>query len=177
MIYTLENRRVEWRGTSFYIAHNATLIGSVIVEDEVSVWFNAVVRGDNDVIVLGAKSNVQDGAVLHTDPGLPLQLGVGVTVGHQATLHGCIVEDYSLVGIHSVVLNGARIGRFCLIGANTLIPEGKVIPEGSLVLGSPGRVVRTLDAGERQRLVQSAQGYIDKLYRYRQGFATQTRGQ
>lgn len=167
MLYQLEQHRVSRRGEGF-IAPNATLIGNVLLEEEASVWFGAVLRGDNEPIVIGAASNIQDNAVLHTDPGFPLRLGRGVTVGHQAMVHGCSVGDYSLIGIHSVILNGAVIGAYCLIGANALVTAGKVIPEGSLVLGSPAQVVRPLTADERTNLRCSAQRYVDNGRRYRQ---------
>lgn len=166
MLFTLEDRRVERRGQEHFIAHNATLIGSVILEDRASVWFNVVIRADNDVIVVGEGSNIQDGSVLHTDPGIRLLVGQGVTVGHMAMLHGCTIGDNSLIGIKSVILNGAKIGKNCLIGANALIPEGKAIPDDSLVLGSPGRVVRELGAAEIEGLRRSAEHYVDNMRRY-----------
>ena len=129
MIYRLGERRPEMENN--FIAPNASVIGDVVLGDQVSVWFNAVLRGDNEPIVAGTESNVQDGAILHTDPGFPLEIGRGVTVGHMAMLHGCAVGDYSLIGINAVVLNGARIGRYCIIGAHALITEGKEIPDGS----------------------------------------------
>ncbi|MDH5738597.1 MAG: gamma carbonic anhydrase family protein, partial [Gammaproteobacteria bacterium] len=128
MIYQLGNRRPEMKG-DFFIADNAMVIGSVVLENNASVWFNAVIRGDNECITIGENSNVQDGSVLHTDPGVPLIIGKGVTVGHKVMLHGCHIGDNSLIGINAVVLNGARIGKNCLIGANSLIPEGKEIPD------------------------------------------------
>ena len=168
MIYTLENRQIELRGDGHFIAPNATLIGSVLLHDKVSIWFNAAIRGDNHPIVVGANSNIQDGAVLHTDPGIPLELGKGVTVGHMAMLHGCTIGDNSLIGIKAVVLNGARIGANCLIGANALITEGKEIPDGSLVLGMPGKVARQLTDEEIAGLRQSAEHYVENGRRYRE---------
>ena len=165
MKYALGERRVECRG-EHYIAPNATLIGSVVLESEVSVWFNAVLRGDNDLITVGPRSNVQDGAVLHTDPGIELIVGRDCTIGHMVMLHGCTIGDGSLIGIKSVILNRARIGRNCLIGANTLITEGKEIPDRSLVVGSPGKVVRQLSDEEVAFLLWSAEGYVEKLRRY-----------
>ncbi|MFT6914393.1 MAG: carbonic anhydrase/acetyltransferase-like protein (isoleucine patch superfamily) [Motiliproteus sp.] len=167
MIYHVDNRWVEYASGCNFIASNATVIGSVYIGDRVSIWFNAVVRADNEAIVLGEGSNVQDGAVLHTDPGYPLTLESHVTVGHKAMLHGCTVGENSLIGINAVVLNGANIGRNCLVGANTLIPEGMQVPEGSLVIGSPGRVKRSLSATEIQGLRASAEHYIDNMRRYR----------
>ena len=135
MIFELDERRVIFQSENHFIAHNATLIGSVVLGDNASIWFNAVLRADTDVITIGPDTNVQDGSVLHIDAGMPLTLGRGVTVGHHAVVHGCTVGDYSLIGINAVVLNGAQIGRHCIIGANALIPEGRVIPDGSLVVG------------------------------------------
>jgi len=150
-----------------WIADNATIIGSVVLRFEASIWFNCVLRGDNDVITVGEGSNVQDGSVLHTDAGIRLDIGADVTVGHMAMLHGCTIGDGSLIGIKSVILNRAVIGRNCLIGANTLIPEGKIIPDRSLVMGSPGKVVRELSDDEIARLRSSARRYVDNWQRYR----------
>ncbi len=172
MIFSLEDRRVERHGETF-VAHGAVVIGSVVLQHQASVWFNVVIRGDNEPIVIGEASNVQDGAVLHTDPGFGLTLGKGVTVGHKAMLHGCTVGDHSLIGINAVVLNGARIGAGCIIGANALIPEGKEIPDGSLVVGSPGRVKRSLSDVERATLVGSAQHYVHNFQRYVRGLKAQ----
>jgi carbonic anhydrase/acetyltransferase-like protein (isoleucine patch superfamily) len=169
MIYELEDRRVAFAGEPAYVADNATVIGAVTLGQDASVWFNAVVRGDDDDIVIGAHSNVQDGAVLHADPGYRLELGEHVTVGHQATLHGCRVGDGTLVGINAVVLNGAVIGRECLIGANALVPEGKEIPDRSLVVGSPCRILRTLSDEEAAGLRRNADEYVAKGRRYRRG--------
>ncbi|MCP5459194.1 MAG: gamma carbonic anhydrase family protein [Gammaproteobacteria bacterium] len=166
MIYSLVDRRVELRGTEHYIAPNATLIGSVILENRASVWFNAVLRGDNEPLIVGEGSNIQDGSVLHTDEGIVLTIGKGVTVGHLVMMHGCTVGDNSLIGIKAVILNRAVIGNNCIIGANTLIPEGKVIPDNSLVVGSPGRVVRQLTEAEIAGLRKSAAHYVDNMRRY-----------
>ena len=170
MIYRLEDRRVV-RHADTFVAPNATLIGSVVLHEAASVWFNVVIRGDNDPIVIGPETNIQDGSVLHTDEGVPLTLGRGVTVGHKVMLHGCEVGDFSLIGIGAVVLNRAKIGRYCIIGANSLIAEGKEIPEGSLVIGSPGRVVRTLTPEQRLGLERSAAHYVANAHRYRQHLA------
>lgn len=167
MIYSLGADRVEIAGEDYFVADNATVIGRVRLGNNSSVWFNAVIRGDKDLISIGENSNVQDGAVLHTDPGVPLSVGSNVTIGHQAMLHGCQVGDNSLIGINAVVLNGAVIGRNCLIGANTLIPEGKEIPDGSLVVGSPGRVVRQLTEEQQAALLKSAESYVDNFKRYK----------
>ncbi len=168
MLYQLEERRVELRGSEHYVADSASVIGSVILGDRVSIWFNAVLRGDNDPIVIGDDSNIQDGAVLHTDLGLPLTIGRGVTVGHMVSLHSCKIDDYSLIGINAVVMNGAKIGKHCLVGASSLIPEGRVIPDGSLVVGTPGRVIRQLSDEEIERLHWSAEHYVENLRRYTQ---------
>ena len=150
----------------YWIAPGAVVLGRVRLEKNASVWFGAVVRGDNDPIVIGENSNIQDGSVLHTDSGSPLTIGRGVTVGHQAMLHGCTVGDNSLIGIKATVLNGAVIGRNCLIGAHALIPEGRVIPDGSLVMGAPGKVVRELDERAVQMLELSALHYVENWKRY-----------
>lgn len=167
MLYVLGERRPQLVGTDHYIAPNAAIIGSAVLHDRVSVWFNAVIRADNDEIVLGAGTNVQDGSVLHTDPGIKLIVGENVTIGHKVMLHGCTIGDNSLIGINAVVLNKAVIGRNCLIGANSLITEGKLIPDGSLVMGSPGRVVRALTPEEIEFLKLPAASYQAKLQRYR----------
>lgn len=167
MIYRIGERRVQYEGENF-VAENATLIGSIILKPRASVWFNAVLRGDNDVITVGEGSNIQDGSVLHTDPGIKLTIGDNVTVGHMVMLHGCTIGDNSLIGINAVVLNRARIGKNCLIGANALVPEGKEIPDGSLVLGSPGKVARELTPPELQMLKLSAQHYVENARRYRE---------
>ena len=149
-----------------WIAPGAVVLGRVRLERNASVWFGAVLRGDNDPIVIGENSNVQDGSVLHTDTGSPLTLGRNVTVGHQAMLHGCTVGDNTLIGIKATVLNGARIGRNCLIGAHALIPEGKEIPDGSLVMGAPGKVVRQLDEAAIMMLRASAAHYVENWKRF-----------
>jgi carbonic anhydrase/acetyltransferase-like protein (isoleucine patch superfamily) len=165
MLYTLASRHVQLRGRHHFVAANATVIGSVVLEDESSVWFNTVIRGDNDVITIGARSNVQDGSVLHTDAGIALTLGTEVSVGHQAMLHGCMIGDGSLIGIKALILNHAIVGRECLIGANALITEGKSIPDRSLVLGSPGKVVRTLSDEEVAGLHAIAAHYVENARR------------
>ena len=154
-------------GRDVWVAPNATVIGDVRLGDGASVWWNAVLRGDNDTIAIGAGSNIQDGSVLHVDAGVPMNIGPRVTVGHLVMLHGCTVGEESLIGIKSVILNRAVIGRHCIIGANSLIPEGKVIPERSLVLGSPGKVVRELTDEEVARLRLAAEGYVANARRYR----------
>lgn len=150
----------------YFVADNATVIGRVRLAERSSVWFNAVLRGDQELIAIGTGSNIQEACVLHTDPGYPLTIGADVTVGHQAMLHGCTIGDHSLIGIQAVVLNGASIGRNCLIGAGALIPEGKTIPDNSLVVGAPGRVKRELTAEEIEALGQGAAHYIDNYRRF-----------
>ena len=171
-IYNLGDRQPVL-GRKAWVAPNATVIGDVRLGDAASIWWNAVVRGDNDTITIGAGSNIQDGSVLHVDAGVPMILGANVTVGHLVMLHGCTVGDESLIGIKTVILNHAVIGRHCIIGANSLIPEGKVIPERSLVVGSPGKVVRQLSDEEVARLQRSAQGYVANAQRYRTGLKQQ----
>ena len=149
-----------------WVAETAQLIGRVALGADASVWFGAVLRGDNEWITLGARSNVQDGSVLHTDMGSPLTLGDDVTVGHQAMLHGCTVGDGSLVGIQAVVLNGARIGKRCLVGAGALVTEGKEFPDGSLIVGSPARLLRALTDEELARMARGAAHYVDNARRY-----------
>ena len=173
MLFRLEDRAVELQGEEHFVAHNATVIGSVTLKDRSSVWFNVVIRGDNDQITIGEGSNIQDGSVLHTDPGYPLTVGQNVTVGHQAMLHGCTVGDGSLIGIGAVVLNGVKIGKGCLIGANALVPEGMEIPDGSLVVGSPAKVKRTLSPEQQQGLLENAQSYVDNMRRFNQSFEPQ----
>lgn len=147
---------------SVFVAPNASVIGSVVLSENVSVWFGATIRGDNDVITLGKNSNVQEGAVLHTDPGLQLTIGENVTIGHQAMLHGCTIGDGSLIGIQAVVLNGAVIGKGCLVGAGAVITEKKVFPDRSLILGAPARVARQLTDEDVENLIKSAQGYAER---------------
>ena len=165
-IYSLGDRQPSL-GRDVWIAPNATVIGDVRLGDNASIWWNAVLRGDNDTITIGANSNIQDGSVLHVDAGVPLTVGAHVTIGHLVMLHGCTVGDESLIGIKTVILNHAVIGRHCIIGANSLIPEGKVIPERSLVMGSPGKIVRELTDGEVARLRDAAMGYVANALRYR----------
>jgi carbonic anhydrase/acetyltransferase-like protein (isoleucine patch superfamily) len=168
MIYQLGHRRLETRTERYWIAPDATLIGSVVLGDNASVWFHTVIRADNDTISIGDDTNIQDGAVLHVDPGTPLNLGTGVTVGHNVMLHGCDIDDHSLVGINTVVLNGATIGKHCIIGANTLVPEGMEVPDNSLVLGSPGKVVKEIEEHHRSMLEQSARHYVEHAHHYQQ---------
>ncbi len=166
MLYNLGASRIEIRGENHFIADNATIIGSVILENNSSVWFNAVLRADNDLITVGENSNIQDGAVLHTDPGSALNIGNNVTVGHQAMLHGCSIGDGSLIGIQAVILEGAKIGKRCLVAANSLIPEGREIPDRSLVIGTPGKVVRELSEEEIADMERRNREYVVKIKRY-----------
>lgn len=166
-IFSIGDKRVELLGAHHFIAHDATLVGAITLEAGANIWFQVVIRAENDIVRIGEGTNVQDGSVLHVDPGFPLALGRRVTIGHMVMLHGCTVGEGSLVGINSVVMNGARIGRGALIGANSLIPEGKEIPDGVLVLGSPGKIVRELKPEERANLLRIADGYVERAQRYR----------
>lgn len=166
-LHTLGERKIVTYGEEHFIADSATIIGSVILHNQSSVWYNAVIRGDSDIITIGERTNIQDAAVLHTDPGIPMTLGSNVSVGHMAMLHGCSVGDGSLIGIGAIILNHAVVGKGCLIGAGALIPEGKTFPDGVLVMGMPGKVVRELKPEERAELLENADVYVrrSKLYR------------
>ncbi|QDL90694.1 gamma carbonic anhydrase family protein [Paroceanicella profunda] len=155
----------------YWVAPGAFVVGKVTLRAGASVWFNAVLRGDNERITVGEGSNVQDGAVLHTDMGCPLDIGANVTIGHKALLHGCTIGEGSLIGMNATVMNNARIGRGVLIGAGAMVTEGKEIPDGALVLGAPGKVVRMLDAAAREGLLASARGYQANMRRFRAGLA------
>ncbi len=165
MIYSLGDKTVSMTGTHF-IAPCAVLVGEVIVADQVSIWFNTVLRADNDRIVIGQGSNVQDGSVLHVDVGNPLIIGERVTIGHKVMLHGCTIGDGSLIGMNAVVLNGAVVGKNCLIGANALVTENMQIPDHSLVLGSPAKVIREVTEDAMQMMAAGTQHYIDKISVY-----------
>ena len=167
MIYALGDAKLETASGNHWIAPSADVIGAVRLGENTSIWWNAVLRGDNDPIEIGDSCNIQDGCVLHTDPGFPLRLGNDVSVGHMSMLHGCTIGDGSLVGIGSVVLNGARIGRNCLIGAKTLIGEGKEIPDNSLVLGSPGKIVRPVSPEQLELLKTIVASYVARWQKYR----------
>lgn len=174
MLYALANpRREPQLHARSYIAASADLIGAVVIGEDASVWFNSVLRADNDIIRIGARSNVQDGSVLHVDPGMPLTIGCDVTVGHCVMLHGCAIGDACLVGIGSRVLNNAVIGDHCIIGANTLITERKTFPPRSLILGSPGKVARQLTKEEITALPGYAAHYVKKIALYREATLTQ----
>jgi len=168
MIYALDDVAPEIDPTA-WVAPDANVIGRVVLEAGASVWFGATLRGDNEAIRVGPGSNVQEACVLHTDMGYPLVIGADCTIGHRAMLHGCVIGDGTLIGMGATILNGARIGKGCLIGACALITEGKEIPDGSLVMGSPGKVVRVLDAGAQARLLASAAGYRANALRFRAG--------
>ena len=157
-----------------WIAADANVIGRVILQDAASIWFGCTLRGDNEEIVIGAGSNVQENTVMHTDPGCPLTIGAGCTIGHKAMLHGCTIGDNTLVGMGATILNRAVIGRNCLIGAGALITEGKEIPDNSLVVGSPGRVIRTLDEAAIEGLRESARNYQRNMRRFRAGLTPVT---
>lgn len=165
MKYSLGSHKVVTHG-AYWIAPGAHVIGNVILGRDVSIWFNSVVRGDNDVITIGDNSQVQDGCVLHCDPGFPITLGKGVSIGHKSMIHGCTIGDGTLIGINSVVLNGAVIGKNCVIGANSLITEKKVIPDGVMVMGSPGKVVRELRPEEITFFNSVADYYSERAKRY-----------
>ncbi len=166
MMYSLGDRHPRLQGDGHFIAPTATIIGSVTLKQCASVWFNAVVRGDNDLIEIGVNSNIQDGAVLHTDPGIELIVGDNVTVGHQVVLHGCTIGNNSLIGIGSTILNRSRIGSNCIVGAHSLITEGQDYPGGVLILGSPAKIVRDLDAQEIEFLKTAADVYVQNGQRY-----------
>ncbi len=166
MLYELGDRKVRMYGEGHFIADNATLIGDVVLQNQVSIWFNVVIRGDTEEIRVGARSNIQDGSILHTDHGFPMEIGEDVTVGHKVMLHGCTIGDGSLIGMNAVVLNGAKIGKNCLIGANALVTEGMEIPDGSLVMGMPAKVKRSLSDVEQLTLALSAQHYVENGQRF-----------
>ena len=166
MIYSLEDRVPVLEGNGQFIADNATIVGSVRLKADASIWFGCVLRGDNDWIVVGANSNVQDSSVLHTDPGIPLDIGDFVTVGHKVMLHGCTIGDHSLIGIGSIILNHAKIGSNSIVGANSLVTEGKEFPDGVLIIGSPAKVVRKLSDDEIQYNTWSAKHYVENGHRF-----------
>lgn len=167
-VYSLEHITPQVDATA-WVADSAQVMGNVVLEADSSVWFNAVIRGDNEPIRVGRGSNIQDGCVLHSDHGLPLTVGDRVTVGHQVMLHGCTIGDESLIGIGAVVLNGARIGKNCLVGAGSLVTEGKEFPDGSMIMGSPAKVVRQLTPEQIEGLRRSARGYQENARRFRAG--------
>lgn len=167
-IYALGEHRPELpEGDDFWIAPDANVVGQVIIELGVSIWFGSTLRGDTEPLIIGAGSNVQENTVIHSDPGFPVRIGVNCTIGHKAMIHGCTIGGGSLIGMGATVLNGAKIGAGCLIGAGALIPEGKEIPDGSLVVGMPGKVVRELDAEAKAGLLESARTYRERMRRFR----------
>ena len=166
MIYDFEKNVPEVHPDA-WVASNATLIGKVKLEKNSSIWFNAVLRGDIELITIGENSNIQDGSVLHTDPGYKLNVGKGVTVGHMVMLHGCQIANDSLIGIGSIILNNAKIGKNCIIGANSLITENKIIPDNSLVVGSPGRVLRKVTEDEIKAIHENAKHYVEGSKKYK----------
>ncbi len=164
-LYQIGDKRPQIN-TSAWVAPNATLIGDVRLGAEASVWWTAVIRADNDSIIIGDRCNIQDGSVMHTDAGVVLEVEAGVTIGHRVLLHGCSIGESCMIGMGSVIMNHARIGRQCLVGANTLIPEGKQFPDRVLILGSPGKVIRELTAAEIARVTKSAGHYVVASRRY-----------
>ena len=175
MIYKLGEHEIEITGEDFYVAESASVIGKVRLANDTSVWFGAVLRGDNESITVGENTNIQECAVIHTDPGFPCILGSNVTIGHQAMLHGCQVGDNSLIGINAVVLNGAKIGRNCLIGANALVTENQEIPDGSLVIGSPAKPIKQLTTAQIQKLKESAEHYVTRFKRFKRDLSVDSR--
>ena len=168
MIYQLGDRKPVLKGDN-YVAPNAAVLGNVLMERGASVWFSVTIRGDNDLITLGENVNVQDGSVIHTDSGIPVTLERNVSIGHLVMLHGCTIRENSLIGIGAIILNRVTVGKNCLIGAGSLIPEGKTIPDGSLVLGVPGKVVRTLTPEEIAMNTWIAEHYMERAAKYREG--------
>jgi carbonic anhydrase/acetyltransferase-like protein (isoleucine patch superfamily) len=166
-IYSLDGVRPDIADNA-YVAPSAQIIGNVKMADHSSVWFGAVIRGDNDLIEIGARTNIQDNSVLHTDPGIPLIIGDGVIVGHRVMLHGCKIGENTLIGIGATILNGAVIGKNCIIGAHSLITEGKVIPDGSMVVGSPGRIIKSLTEQHFQMLRVNSEVYVANAKRFNQ---------
>ncbi|SEK78914.1 Carbonic anhydrase or acetyltransferase, isoleucine patch superfamily [Roseivivax marinus] len=169
-LYALEGHAPEIAEDA-WVAPDANVIGKIVLAGKSSVWFGATLRGDNETITVGAGTNLQENVVCHTDMGFPLTIGTNCTIGHKAMLHGCTIGDNSLVGMGATILNGAKIGKNCLIGAGALVPEGKEIPDGSLVMGMPGKVVRELDAAAIQKLEASALNYQRNAARFRDGLA------
>jgi len=169
VIFDLDDDSIETDGDNFYVAETAVVLGKVKLCKDASVWFGAVLRGDTELITIGEGSNVQEGSVIHTDLGFPVDIGQNVTIGHKAMLHGCSVGDGTLIGINSVILNGARIGKGCLIAANALVREGMEVPDGSVVMGSPGIIKGELDE-ERQKMLELQAGhYVNNYKRFKKG--------
>ena len=173
MIYTLGEKKLVTSNDDFWIAPNAAVIGSVTLKANASVWFGTTLRGDNDPIIIGENSNIQDGSVCHTDDGMPITVGDDVTVGHMVILHSCTVGNISLIGMGSTVLNKAKIGNNCLVGANTLITEGKEFPDNSMIMGSPGKVIRELTEMEIKLINLSALHYVENMKRFKKSLIQQ----
>jgi carbonic anhydrase/acetyltransferase-like protein (isoleucine patch superfamily) len=173
-LYALDGIAPEIDPDVAWIAPTAVLVGNVVIHAEAGIWFGVVARGDNEAITIGARTNVQDNCVLHTDMGYPLSIGEGCTIGHKAMLHGCSIGNNTLIGMGATVLNGAKIGNNCLIGAGALITEGKEIPDGSLVVGAPGKVIRALDEADIAGLRRSADGYVRNARRFAAGLVDVT---
>lgn len=173
MKYALGDTQVQTDGENYWIAPNAAVVGDVVMEKDASVWFSATVRGDNDRITIGEGSQIQDGCVLHTDPGFPLSIGAHCTIGHMVMLHGCTIGAGSLIGIGSTILNGAKIGRNCLIGAHSLITEGKEFPDGSVIMGSPGKVRREVTESDLEMMRDIPPHYVARWKRFKSGLSAQ----
>ena len=167
MIYSLGEKKLKESSNDFWVAPNAAVIGDVELKKNSSVWFNATLRGDNDPIIVGENSNIQDGSVCHTDDGMPLIVGDNVTIGHKVILHSCQIGNNSLIGMGSTILNNAKIGNYCLVGANTLITEGKEFPDNSMIVGTPGKIKRELTEVERNLIDLSALHYVENMKRFR----------
>ncbi len=174
MIYRLGEKSVKTDGDNYYVADGASVIGDVTLKTDASVWFGSTLRGDNDPIVIGERTNVQDGCVLHADPGFPLTLGNDVSIGHMVMLHGCTIGDGTLVGIGSIILNGAKIGKNCLIGANSMITEGKEIPDNSVVMGSPGKIIRQMTEKDLELIARPAPHYVARFKQYKKDLKAET---
>jgi carbonic anhydrase/acetyltransferase-like protein (isoleucine patch superfamily) len=171
-IYQLDGQRPDLPADErYWVAESATVIGTVRLKRDASVWFGATLRGDNEWVEVGERSNIQENCILHTDIGFPLTIGAGCTIGHAVILHGCTIADDSLIGMGAVVLNGVKIGRNCLVGAGAVVTEGKVFPDNSLIVGAPARAVRTVDAKILQLIAESADFYVNNWQRYRKGLS------
>ncbi|MBL4599364.1 MAG: gamma carbonic anhydrase family protein [Rhizobiaceae bacterium] len=168
-LFELDGKKPSLPDEFFWVAPNASVIGQVILGEDASIWFGTVIRGDNEPITVGAGSNIQENCTLHTDPGFPISIAEGVTIGHNAMVHGCTIGENSLIGMSATILNGAIIGKNCLIGAGALIPSGKVIPDNSMVVGMPGKVIRELTEQEIQGLQLSAKHYVANAKRFSKG--------
>lgn len=173
MLYSIEDRKVEVRGQDYFVADNASVIGSVVIEDNVNIWFNTVIRGDIGIITIGEGTNIQDGCIMHTDGDGEVSVGRYVSVGHMALLHNCTIGDNTLIGMNAVILSDARIGKNCIIGANSLVTGGKEIPDNSLVMGSPAKVVRSVTEPEIKMIKDICERYIENFKRYKNGLKVQ----